>query len=65
MTPKYLVSEPVRVYVYTLLSAVLGALVVYGVVDANAVPVIMAVVTAALAVPAVELVRSKVSPVRE
>jgi hypothetical protein len=56
-------SEPVRVYLGTLLTAVVAALAFYGVIEAEAVPVVLAVVTALLAVPTVEAARSKVTPV--
>lgn len=56
--------EPVRVYMYTLLTAIIGLLLYFGVVTAAAAPIIMAVVTAALAMPSpVETVRNMVSPV--
>lgn len=56
-------GEPVRLYVYSVVGAVLAVLIVYGVIDSSAVPVILAAASAVLAVPAVELARSKVSPV--
>jgi len=55
--------EPVRLYVYTCVAAILAVLITYGVVDSTAVPVILAAVSAILAIPAVETARSKVSPV--
>lgn len=54
--------EPVRVYVYGLVAALLAALGVLGYVKTDLVPVILALVAAALAVPAVEVARSKVEP---
>lgn len=56
-------KEPVRLYVYTCVAAILAVLITYGVVDSAALPVILAAVSAVLAVPAVETARSKVSPV--
>lgn len=55
--------EPVRLYAYSLVAAILAVLVVYGIVDANTLPVILAAVSALFAIPAVETARSKVSPV--
>jgi hypothetical protein len=55
--------EPVRLYAYSAVAAVLAVLVVYGFVDETALPVILAAVSALFAVPAVETARSKVSPV--
>lgn len=57
------VTEPVRLYVYSVVAAVVALLVAFGVLDSNVVPVILAVVTAVLAVPAVEKARASVSPV--
>jgi hypothetical protein len=56
-------EEPVRLYVYSTVAAILAVLVTYGVVDETALPVILAAVSAIVAVPAVETARSKVSPV--
>lgn len=55
-------EEPVRLYVYTVVAAILAVLITYGIVDETAVPVILAAVSALLAVPAVETARSKVTP---
>lgn len=55
--------EPVRLYVYSSVAAILAVLVTYGVVDETALPVILAAVSALVAVPAVETARSKVTPV--
>lgn len=55
--------EPVRLYAYSVIAALLAVLVVYGIVDETALPVILAAVSALCAVPAVETARSKVSPV--
>lgn len=54
--------EPVRLYVYTVGTAILAVLITYGVVDEKALPVILALVSAVLAVPAVEKARSRVRP---
>lgn len=56
-------KEPVRLYVYSVVAAVLAVLVAYGIVDEQLLPVILAAVSAVVAVPAVETARSKVSPV--
>lgn len=55
--------EPVRSYVYTLLVPVLAILVFYGIVSDLAAPLWIALGTAVLGVPAVELARSRVRPV--
>ena len=55
--------EPVRAYMYSVVAAILAVLVVYGIVDETTLPIILAAVSALLAVPAVETARSKVSPV--
>ena len=57
-------NEPVRLYLYGLAAALTAALLVFGLVDGNAAAAIMGVASAALAVPAVETARSKVSPVK-
>jgi urea transporter len=57
-----LAREPVRVYLYTIISAVIGLLVVFGILDESMVLPIMAVVSAVLAVPLVESLRSRVTP---
>lgn len=57
-------QEPVRVYIYGLVVAVIAALMFFGVLTGTAVPVIMGVVIAALALPSpVEAARNRVSPV--
>lgn len=56
-------EEPVRLYVYSVVAAILAVMVTYGVVDETALPVILAAVSAIAAVPAVETARSKVTPV--
>ena len=56
-------TEPVRVYVYTVLAAVVGALVAFGVVDSNLVPVLLALGTAVLGIVGTETARAKVTPV--
>jgi len=57
-----LTREPVRVYIYSVATAILAALVAFGVVDANAQDVIASVVSAVLVVGGTEAARSKVSP---
>jgi hypothetical protein len=59
----YATREPVLLYLYSVVGAILAVLVVYGIVDETTLPVILAAVSALLAVPAVETARSKVSPV--
>ncbi len=54
--------EPVRLYIYSVVAAILTVLVAYGVVGETTLPVILAAVSALVAVPAVEKARSKVSP---
>lgn len=56
-------SEPVRMYLYGLLVPLLAVLVFYGVVDSSAVALFIALGAAVLGVPAVEVARSKVTPV--
>lgn len=57
-------SEPVRIYVYGLVSAVVALLVFMGVLTGAAVPFVIAVVVAALALPSpVEAARARVTPV--
>lgn len=60
---RWAATEPVRLYVYSVIAAVLAVLVAYGIVDEQMLPVILAAVSAIVAVPAVETARSKVSPV--
>ncbi len=55
--------EPVRVYLYGVVGAIVALLVGVGVVSSGVAPLILAVVTAVLAVPAVEAARAKVTPV--
>lgn len=58
--------EPVRVYLYTLVTVIAGALLAFGVIAASAVPVIAGVMAALLALPSpVESLRSRVSPAVE
>lgn len=59
----YVRSEPVRVWMYGVLVAILALLVGTGVVTGALAPLIMGVITAVLAIPAVEIARSKVTPV--
>lgn len=56
-------SEPVRLYLYSLLAPVLAILVAFGVVDSEAVALWIALGTAVLGIPAIELARAKVTPV--
>lgn len=60
---QYVVREPVRVYVYTVLAVVIALLVARGVMSAAEAPLWTALVATLLGVPAVETARSKVSPV--
>lgn len=55
--------EPVRKYLYGLLTPLVAVLVYYGVVDSESAPLWIAAATAALGVGAVEVARSKVTPV--
>lgn len=55
-------SEPVRRWIYGTVLAVLGAAVVFGWVTGDQMVALAAVVGAALAIPAAEVARSKVSP---
>lgn len=57
------VPEPVRKYIYTVATAVLVALVAWGVIDGNQALVIGGIVQAVLLIPATELARRKVTPV--
>lgn len=56
-------SEPVRRWIYGVLAPLLAVLVFYGIVDSSAVALFIALGGAVLGVPAVEIARSKVSPV--
>lgn len=58
-------SEPVRAYLYTVLVAVTGALVAYGIISADEAVVWGSLVQVILAVPAVEIARAKVSPTKK
>lgn len=56
-------QEPVRVYIYGVVAAIVAALAFFGVVSGLAIPVIMAIVVAALALPSpVEVARNMVTP---
>jgi hypothetical protein len=55
--------EPVRAYIYAVTVAVLGALVVFGVIDAETKDALLTVAAAALVVAATETARAKVTPV--
>lgn len=56
-------TEPVRLYLYSVGLAVVGLLVFRGVIAADEALLWAALLAAVLGVPAVELARSKVSPV--
>ncbi len=59
-------SEPVRIYLYGVLAAVVAVLVLYGVLDAGSTPIWLALGLAALALPSpVEGLRSTVTPASE
>lgn len=55
--------EPVRKYLYSLLVPVVAVLIYFGIVDNESAPLWIGLVTALLGVPAVEVARSKVTPV--
>lgn len=55
-------AEPVRLYLYGVLLAVLALLVAYGVLTAELVPVWVALVTAAVLAPGIEKARASVTP---
>lgn len=57
--------EPVRVYLYTVSLALVALLVATGVLTAGVAPLVLALVATVLAVPAVEVARSKVVPVEK
>ncbi len=54
-------SEPVRLYLYSILGPLLALLLALGVVTAELVPLVLALAGAVLAVPAVEAARRKVT----
>lgn len=56
--------EPIRAYMYTVLVALLAALVIFGVVDGSVVPAVLALGAAVLGIPAIEAARAQVTPVR-
>jgi len=58
----WLQNEPVRLYLYGIVGAVLAVLVFYGVVATAAVPLFLALGAALLAVPTVESLRARVTP---
>lgn len=60
----WLHEEPVRVYLYSVAVAVVALLLALGIVSGSLVPVILSVVSALLAVPGTESLRSRVSPVK-
>jgi hypothetical protein len=55
-------TEPVRLYVYSLLAPLAGILVFYGIVDSAAAPLWIALGTVVLGVTGTEVARSKVTP---
>lgn len=57
--------EPVRVYLYGVIGAACAAAVVFGWLSSEQVPVLLALAAAVLAVPTVEVTRSKVTPYDE
>lgn len=59
-----LAREPVRIYVYGVLVALLALLVGYGVIDGDAAALWLGLGVAVASVPAVEGLRSQVSPAR-
>jgi hypothetical protein len=56
-------SEPVRVYMYSVLTALTGVLLVYGIVDGQTAGVWLGLGAALFGIPAVEAARAKVTPV--
>lgn len=60
---RWLQYEPVRVYVYGIVLSFMAILIAYGIVDNERAALILAAVSAIIAVPAVEKARSKVTPV--
>lgn len=57
-----LTREPVRAYLYGVAAAVVALLVGVGLLTGAVAPLVLAVAHAVLAVPAVEVARSKVTP---
>ncbi len=55
--------NPVRLYLYSVTVAILLMLVTFGVIESEAMFAVLGVASAVLAVPAVEVARSKVTPV--
>lgn len=55
--------EPVRAYIYSAVAPVCGLLVARGLIVGSDVPLLEALATALLAIPAAERVRSRVTPV--
>lgn len=60
---RFVVSEPVRVYVYGALSVVIALLLARGIVSGAEAPLWTALVALLLGVPATETARSRVSPI--
>jgi uncharacterized membrane protein YjjB (DUF3815 family) len=55
-------SEPARVLLYPLLAALIGYGVTKGIISSDISGVVLAALAAALGIPAVESVRSRVNP---
>lgn len=54
--------EPVRIYLYGVSIALIAILMAVGLVSATLAPLILALVTAVLAVPTAETLRNRVTP---
>lgn len=61
---KLLSSEPVRAYIYTIVTILLGLLVTKGIIDGSVQDYVLSIVVAVLGVGTTETVRSAVSPVK-
>jgi hypothetical protein len=57
------VPEPVRKYIYSVATAILIALVLWGVLDENSSLVLAGILQAVLVIPATEVARAKVTPI--
>ncbi len=57
-------SEPIRTIIYPLLAILVASLVARGTVDQSAADIITGVVAAILGIPAAEVARAKVTPVK-
>lgn len=58
-----MISEPLRTYLYPILTALVGVLVGYGVLSEDQAPLWIALGAAVLGTAGTELARSKVTPV--